>query len=68
LLDNIIKIVKNFYEIYKDHLILLGIKKYYFNSRIITRFYILFFVVDADDKLKGYLTDGDVRGGLLRVL
>ena len=54
-------------RIYKDHLILSGstIKKALFQFNELSPDAILF-VVDAEDKLIGALTDGDVRRGLLK--
>lgn len=54
-------------RIYKDHLILLGsnVKQALLQFNELSPDAILF-VVDADDKLIGALTDGDVRRGLLK--
>jgi dTDP-glucose pyrophosphorylase len=54
-------------RIYKDHLILSGstIKQALIQFNVLSPDAILF-VVDAEDKLIGALTDGDVRRGLLK--
>jgi len=55
-------------RMYKDHLILLGsrIKEALVQFNELSPDAILF-VVDAEDKLIGALTDGDVRRGLLKL-
>ncbi|OAZ03115.1 nucleotidyltransferase family protein [Flavobacterium succinicans] len=54
-------------RVYKDHLILSGsnVKQALLHFNLLGQDAILF-VVDADDKLIGALTDGDVRRGLLK--